>query len=84
MENVFLYAGNTYYFVVDGYNEDCGEYVLQIYISAPNTIMFSAIAEFPVLSCQPCGLEYVIEIDGYTGPSPVEHASWTTIKALYR
>ena len=206
MENVFLYAGNTYYFVVDGYNEDCGEYVLeidvlslcdlnapagaiiegepacgpgyvdafnggcnsdpavfhlvmpssetttifgtsgtfddysrdtdwyQIYISVTNTITFSAIAEFPVLiffldgdlplgcddpglvissatgspcelvsitetvgpglywlwvgpsvfSCQPCGLEYVVEIDGYIGPSPVEDASWATIKALYR
>ena len=206
MENVFLYAGNTYYFVVDGYNEDCGEYVLeidvlspcdlnppagaiiegepvcgpgyvdvfnggcnsdpavfqpimpssetitifgtsgtfddysrdtdwyQIYISVTNTITFSAIAEFPVLiffldgdlplvcddpglvissatgspcelvsitetvgpglywlwvgpsvfACQPCGLEYVVEIDGYIGPSPVEDASWTTIKALYR
>ncbi|MCK4409821.1 MAG: hypothetical protein KAW67_07030 [Candidatus Eisenbacteria sp.] len=206
MENVFLYAGNTYYFVVDGYNEDCGEYVLdidvlgpcdltppegaiiegepvcgpgyvdtfnggcnsdpavfrlvgpsaetitifgtsgtfgdynrdtdwyEIYITAPNTITFSAVAEFPVLiffldanlplgcddpdfvissataspcelvsltetvgpglywlwvgpsvfACQPCGLEYVIAIDGYVGPSPVEDASWTTIKALYR
>ncbi len=206
MENVFLYAGNTYYFVVDGYNEDCGDYVLtinvqnpcdlvapagaivegeptcgtgyvdafnggcnadppvfqsvmpssstirifgtsgtfddfsrdtdwyQIYISVSNTITFSATAEFPVLifmldadlplgcndpglvmgsataspcevatltetlapglywlwvgpsvfSCQPCGLEYIVEIDGYVGPSPVEDASWTTIKALYR
>jgi len=206
MENVFLYAGNTYYFVVDGYNEDCGEYVLQIdvptpcdltppagamiegepvcgpgyidafnggcnadplvfvpvapssgtvtifgtsgtfddysrdtdwyqiYIAATNTITFSATAEFPVLiflldadlplgcddpglvissasgspcevvsltetvgpglywlwvgpsvfTCQPCGLEYIVEIDGYNGPSPVEDASWTTIKALYR
>ena len=206
MENVFLYAGNTYYFVVDGYNEDCGQYVLQIdvldvcdlnppagaiiegepvcgpgyvdafnggcnsdpavfqplmpssetitifgtsgtfddysrdtdwyqiYISVTNTITFSAIAEFPVLiffldgdlplgcddpglvlssatgspcelvsltetvgpglywlwvgpsvfACQPCGLEYIIEIDGYIGPSPVEDASWATIKALYR
>ena len=206
MENVFLYAGNTYYFVVDGYNEDCGDYVLdievvstcdveappgaivegeplcgagyvdafnggcnadppvfypvppsgstinifgtsgtfddfsrdtdwyQIYISVTNTITFSARAEFPVLiffldadlplgcddpglvigsataspcetatltetvgpglywlwvgpsvfGCQPCGLEYVVEIDGYVGPSPVEDVSWTTIKALYR
>jgi hypothetical protein len=206
MENVFLYAGNTYYFVVDGYNEDCGEYVLeisvldpcninppagaiyegepvcgpgyidafnggcnsdpavfwpvapstetitifgtsgtyddfsrdtdwyQIYVSALNTITFSATAEFPVLiffldanlplgcddpglvlssatgspcelvsvtetvgpglywlwvgpsvfACQPCGLDYVIEIDGYVGPSPVEDASWATIKALNR
>jgi hypothetical protein len=206
MENVFLYAGNTYYFVVDGYNEDCGEYVLdvsvqapcdltapagampegepscgtgyvdaynggcnsdpsvfqpvmpssstikifgtsgtyddfsrdtdwyQIYVSISNTITFRATAEFPLLiflldgnlplgcddpgmvissttaapcevaaltetvspglywlwvgpsvfSCQPCGLEYIVEIDGYVGPSPVEDASWTTIKALYR
>lgn len=206
MENVFLYEGNTYYFVVDGYNGDCGEYALeivpqppcdvmplagsipedeppcgpgyvdaynggcnseppvfqpvmpstepirifgtsgtfddfsrdtdwyQIYVSVPNTITFSAVAEFPVLiffldanlplgcddpglvissatghpcetvsltetvgpglywlwvgpsvfSCQPCGLEYLIEIDGYVGPSPVEDASWTTLKALYR
>lgn len=206
MENVFLYAGNTYYFVVDGYDEDCGDYVLnievaspcdleeppgastegeplcgtgyvdvfnggcnsdppafypvtpsgstikifgtsgtfddfsrdtdwyQIYISATNTITFSATAEFPVLiffldadlplgcddpglvissataapcetatltetvgpglywlwvgpsvfGCQPCGLEYIVEIDGYVGPSPVEDESWTTIKALYR
>ena len=206
MENVFLYVGNTYFFVVDGYNEDCGEYVLeiepmepcdltapsgaiaegepscgpgyvddynggcnsdpaafqpvmpssetitifgasgtyddlsrdtdwyQIYVSVSNTITLTAVAEFPVLiffldgnlplgcddpgivissttaspcelatltetvgpglywlwvgpsvfSCQPCGLEYVVEIDGYVGPSPVEDASWTTIKALYR
>ncbi|MFH1690231.1 MAG: hypothetical protein ABIE42_08340 [Candidatus Eisenbacteria bacterium] len=206
MENVFLYAGNTYYFVVDGYNEDCGDYVLeidvmnacdltpppgaiiegeavcgagyidafnggcnadppvfqpvmpssntitifgtsgtfddfsrdtdwyQIYVSVSNTITFSATAEFPVLiffldadlplecddpglvissataspcepatltetvgpglywlwvgpsvfACQPCGLEYIVEIDGYVGPSPVEDATWTTIKVLYR
>ena len=206
MENIFLYAGNTYYFVVDGYNEDCGDYVLeiipfdlcdltpgasaiiegepecgdgyvdnynggcnsdppvfqplmpsadpitifgtsgtfdnfsrdtdwyQIYVSASNTITLEAVAEFPLLifflngnlplgcndpdmvvssatappcteisltetvgpgiywlwvgpsvfSCQPCGLNYMIEVSGYVGPSPVEDASWTTIKALYR
>jgi hypothetical protein len=206
MENIFLYAGNTYFFIIDGYNEDCGEYVLQIdpvspcaltappgaiiegepacgpgyvdnynggcnsdppvfqpimpstetitifgtsgtfdglsrdtdwyqiYMSASNTVTFSVRAEFPVLiffldanlplgcddpglvissatgsacdlvsltetigpglywlwvgpsvfSCQPCGLEYIVEIDGYVGPSPVEDASWATIKALYR
>ncbi len=37
-----------------------------------------------VFACQPCGLEYIVEIEGYNGPSPVEDASWTTIKALYR
>jgi hypothetical protein len=206
MENVFLYAGATYYFVVDGYNEDCGEYTLeitprtpcdvtpppgailegepecgpgyvdtynggcnsdpavfqpvlpsateisifgtsgtfdefsrdtdwyQIYVAVPNTITFRGVAEFPLLiffldgnlplgcndpglvissataapcetaeltetvgpglywlwvgpsvfSCQPCGLEYAIQIEGYLGPSPVEDASWSTIKALYR
>jgi hypothetical protein len=206
MENVFLYAGNTYYFIIDGYGEDCGEYTLeidvaqpcdltppsgailegepvcgpgyvdnynggcnsdppvyqpvppstdtitifgtsgtfddlsrdtdwyQLYVSVSNTITFTAIAEFPVLiffldanqplgcddpglvissataspcelasltetvgpglywlwvgpsvfSCQPCGLEYIVEIDGYIGPSPVQDASWATIKALYR
>jgi hypothetical protein len=206
MENVFLYAGNTYYFVVDGYGGDCGQYVLeivpvdpciitvppgamnegeapcgpgyedhynggcnsdplvfqdilpsmndihivgtsgtyddlrrdtdwyQIYASATNTITISAIAQFPLLiffldgnlplgcddpglvissatgapceeisltetlapgiywiwvgpsvfSCQPCDLEYLLTIEGYTGSSPVEDSSWATIKALYR
>ncbi|MBN2566163.1 MAG: hypothetical protein JXB46_10680 [Candidatus Eisenbacteria bacterium] len=206
MENVFLYAGNTYYFVVDGYGGDCGDYMLeilpmnpcvlavppgsipegeppcgpgyedhhnggcnsdpmvfqdimpssddinivgtsgtyddlhrdtdwyQIYVSVPNTITITAVAQFPLLiffldgnlplgcddpglvissataapcesailtetvgpgvywiwvgpsvfACQPCGLEYVLTIDGYIGPSPVEDASWATIKALFR
>ncbi len=206
MENVFLYAGNTYYFVVDGYGGDCGDYVFeilpqapcdvtspsgaipenepvcgpgyvdsfnggcnsdppvfqdvlpsfdtisifgtsgtyddysrdtdwyQIDVTEPNTVTFSAVAEFPVLifvldanlplgcddpglvissatghacetvsltetlspglywlwvgpsvfSCQPCGLDYLVQIDGYVGATPVEDASWATIKALYR
>jgi hypothetical protein len=206
MENVFLYSGNTYYFVIDGYGGHCGDYTLeimplnpcvltippgaipegeppcgpgyvdshnggcnsdppvfqdlmpssetmhivgtsgtyddlhrdtdwyQIYIAVPNTITLTAVAQFPLLiffldgdlplgcndpgmvissatgspcetvvlsetldaglywiwvgpsvfSCQPCGLEYVLSIEGYIGPSPVEDASWATIKALYR
>ncbi len=31
----------------------------------------------------PCGTEYVLEVEG-SAYSPVEDASWTTIKALYR
>ncbi len=31
----------------------------------------------------PCGSEYVLEVEG-TAYSPVEDATWTTIKALYR
>ena len=206
MENVFLYAGNTYYFVVDGYGGHCGDYTLeiipqepcelsvphgyigeaeppcgpgfvdinnggcnsdppvfqdimpssdpiyivgasgtfdefsrdtdwyQIYVSVPNTITLTATAQFPLLiffldgnlpmgcddpglvissatgspcetvtlsetvgpglywlwvgpsvfSCQPCGLEYVLMIEGYIGPSPVQDESWATIKSLYR
>lgn len=205
MENIFLYAGNTYYLVVDGFGGGCGEFTIevnemnpcdvvptvghfpegepacgpgyiddynggcnseppvfytlhpsgdpirifgesgtyddfsrdtdwyQIYVSVPNTITFSATAEFPVqiyfldgnmplgcddtgmvistetggpchpisltetvgpgfywlwvgpsvYSCQPCGLDYVIQIEGYEGPSPVGRASWGTIKALH-
>jgi len=206
MENIFLFEGVTYYFVIDGYNEDCGEYVFeifprtpcdveepavailegepdcgpgyndvynggcnsepavfqtlppsadetvvfgtsgtyddytrdtdwyQIYLGASNTITLRVLAEFPVLvffldgnlplgcddpdiviasatgapceaveitetlqpglywiwvgpsvfSCQPCGLEYTLVVDGYVGPSPVEALSWATIKAMYQ
>jgi hypothetical protein len=206
MQNIFLYADVTYYFVVDGYNDACGDYFLeilpqspcdvtppaglipesepdcgpgyvdnynggcnseppvfqnlvpsgepivifgtsgtyddltrdtdwyQIYLSVPNTITLHAVAEFPVLiffldgnlplgcddpaivissltgepcepieltetldpglywiwigpsvfSCQPCGLEYALTIEGYVGPSPVEDLNWSTIKAMYR
>jgi len=206
MRNVFLYAGNQYYFVVDGYGGDCGDYEIQItaappcdvvapvgailegeptcgpgyvddynagcnaepaafyplnpsgdtivlfgtsgtydemtrdtdwyeiYVQAPNTVTLSAVAEFPVriffingntalgcddpefvistaeagpcetatltetvgpgyywlwvgpsvYACQPCGLEYIIEVDGYVGPSPVDDVSWSTVKAIYR
>lgn len=30
MENILLYGGNTYYFVVDGYDGACGTYALEI------------------------------------------------------
>jgi len=31
--NLEVYAGNTYYIVVDGYSGDCGDYVLDVYDS---------------------------------------------------
>jgi hypothetical protein len=32
----------------------------------------------------PCGSGYVVTIDGFEAPSPVQVASWGTIKAMYR
>jgi len=32
----------------------------------------------------PCGSDYVLTIDGYDAPSPVEGRSWGAVKAMYR
>lgn len=31
IQEITLYAGNTYYIVVDGYGGDCGDYILEVY-----------------------------------------------------
>jgi hypothetical protein len=35
LENVVLYAGFTYYIVIDGYSGDCGDYILSIFYYQP-------------------------------------------------
>jgi len=35
LENVPLFAGLTYYIVIDGYGGDCGEYTMEIYSYSP-------------------------------------------------
>jgi hypothetical protein len=68
VENVFLYEGVTYYFVIDGYNEDCGDYVFEV-------------VELPVCDVQPpsglipegepdCGSGYVDVWNGGCNSDP--------------
>ena len=56
LTDVPLYAGNTYYIVIDGYGSDCGEYVLDILYS-PLCVVF----------CPPEGVAEgeVVCYDGY-------------------
>ena len=68
MENVFLYAGNTYYFVVDGYGGDCGDYVFEVLPQAPCDVTSpsGAIPE----NEPPCGPGYVDSFNGGCNSDP--------------
>jgi hypothetical protein len=72
IENVAVYAGHTYYIVVDGYGAGCGEYVLEVEaVDCPPPC---------VLECQPgsgdegegpCYDGYVDNVNGGCGSIPV-------------
>jgi hypothetical protein len=38
----------------------------------------------PVFEGVLCGTEYMCELEGYNPVTPVENASWSSVKALYR
>lgn len=66
----------TYYAVSDAnFVKELSEF-----LTAGTWWIFAAPADWG--AC-PCGTEYVLDVEG-TAYSPVEDASWTTIKALYR
>jgi hypothetical protein len=81
LENVFLYAGATYYFVIDGYNEDCGDYVFEVIPLAPCDVVEppEAIAEG-----EPgCGPGYVDTWNGgCNSDPPVFQTLWPSGDAI--
>ena len=72
-------GASSYYSYVDGY--PCGLVQLVETLPAGTWWIWVGPANFTDV---PCGEEYVFELTGYTPVTPVEDASWSTIKALFR
>lgn len=69
VENVALTGGSTYYFVVDGYDTSCGDYVIDI--TACPAPCSSACPPGAIAEGEPeCGPEYVDVTNGGCNSSP--------------
>ncbi|MFH1864981.1 MAG: hypothetical protein ABIK85_03790 [Candidatus Eisenbacteria bacterium] len=71
--------GNTYFVVVDGYT--CGLTELTETLAAGTWWLWVGPIGFTGVQC---GEEYACELTGYAPVTPVERASWSTLKAMHR
>lgn len=71
LADVMLYAGNTYYIVIDGYGGDCGDYILDVYQ-----------VEECVVECPPEAL-YEGEPDCYPDYVDVTNAGCNEVPEMY-
>lgn len=71
IESVALYAGNTYFIVVDGYSTDCGDYIIKIDEFVPPQPCDVFCPTDAIIEGEPlCGPGYIDALNGGCNSTP--------------